>query len=71
MDIDYFHGISRLVRIKLCCLWLISLIRSWNGNMDRSVVLSRLETSYLKDVLTGQRFVAVKDVFFFLTFSRR
>ena len=26
-------------------------------------MLSRLETSYLKDVLTGQRFVAVKDDF--------
>ena len=71
MDIDDFHGISRLVRIKLCCLLLISLIRSCNGSMDRSLVLSRLETSYLKDFLTGQRFVAVKDDFFKTSFSSR
>ena len=31
-----------LIRIKLCCLWLISSILSWN-NMDRGLVLSGLE----------------------------
>ena len=45
MDIDNFTEM-KLVKIKFCCLWLVSPIASWNGNMDRGLVLFGKKTLF-------------------------
>ena len=59
--------------MKFCCLWLVSPIPSWNGNMDRGLVLFWLESFVFRlrifKVLTGQRFFcSVMDGRKFLSF---
>ena len=59
--------------MKFCCLWLVSPIPSWNGNMDLGLVLFWLENFVFRfrifKVLTGQRFFcSVMDARKFLSF---